>query len=157
MIALRNKLIFLMLIFSSGAWARDASAPECASWGGVRESKSIYFLDGLLEPDAQSALLDRATDSDLPSWLQIRYEKGALRFENKTPGLGLPFTIYHIRAEWLFSDGRVWEEGTVSFPEAMRCQILSLFPGQTSQSIVIKRPDSQENLRLRIRVWTSFL
>jgi len=156
MTALRNKLILLLLLLATPVWGADAFQPECADWGGVTESKALYFLDAAIEPSLQSSLLDRSVESDLPTWIQLRYENSELRFENRTPGLGLPFTIYHVKAEWVYPDGRVWEEVSVSFPDSFRCESLSLFPGQMSRSIHVKRPKSQENLRLKLRAWTSF-
>lgn len=126
-----------------------AEAPPCAEWGGVVESEQLYFLDPA--PDsAQSALID-FQGPFASSWLQAHVKGSRLVLRNKMPGLGLPTTIYHVQVEWVAQLGGL--VSSVSFPEEGVCESLSLFPGQYSPDLDLKRPDSLEPLRLRLKVW----
>jgi len=135
--------------FLAAALSAQAEVPECQGWGGVLESQSLYFVgpERLL---SQRALLDFEGRFG-PSWLQAHLEGNNLRIENVMPGVGIPATIYHFQVAWLNSTGELLSEK--SFPEKSRCEALSLFPGQSTASYVLKAPDSQETLRLQIRVW----
>jgi hypothetical protein len=142
-------LVFFLMCLSPRLFAE---APECAAWGGVQEAQALHFLEFDVETSAQRTLLD--TDSAWgPTWMQVVFENSELRFENKMQGLGLPFTVYHVKVDWLSPNGvRVAAE---SFPSDNRCEPLSLFPGGVSQSLPLRRPAAKEALRLRIRVWSA--
>lgn len=154
--ALRNKLILVLVLLSPLAMAFEEMDPECSNWGGVSPSQSLFFVDHKIDATPQNALMSRETDVESPTWIRVKYEDSHLQFENKTQGLGLPFTVYHMRAQWLLPDNTVLEESVTYFPEPSRCMALSLFPGQISTKIFVKRPDSSENLRLRVKVWSSY-
>lgn len=143
----------LLLVFATSFSLRadsNAQAPECADWDGILYSDNVYFLDPIIESGVQKALLD-AKEEWGPLWLQIQLHQHALTIENKTPGLGLPMSVYHMQVDWIDRDGKVLK--TQSFPGGSSCDALSLFPGQTSMDIPLNRPNSNEALRLQVKVW----
>ncbi len=150
--ALRNLFISMLIVASTSVLAKGE--PECSTWNGIMLSENVYFLDPQVEGDLQSALLDAGDDWG-PFWIQARLEESSLSFLNKTPGLGLPFTIYHVEVNWISPRGESIAEATQSFPASLSCAPLSLFPGQSSRKIEITRPDVSEKLRLQLRVWVS--
>jgi hypothetical protein len=153
--ALRNKLILLLILLSPNLLAMEVGAPECSTWGGVSESQALYFVDSQLDSSVQSTLLNSDVETQSPTWIRVSYSDSEIHFENKMPGYGLPFTIYHLKADWVNSDNQILENEGASFPDEFRCEGMSLFPSQVSRKIEIPRPQSSENLRLRVRVWTS--
>ncbi len=140
----------LSLVFCGAAHAY--TEPECSTWNGVLLSENVFFLDPSVEKSGQRALLD-AGDQWGPFWIQAQLEGNELKFENKMPGLGLPFTIYHVEVNWIGREGRELSDALQSFPAPAACAPLSLFPGQVSRSIEIVRPKTSENLRLQVKVW----
>jgi hypothetical protein len=129
--------------------AAVAKAPPCAEWGGVRVSRDLYFSESQ-GGVSQAALVDLQGRFG-PSWLQAQFKDKSLRFENKMPGLGLPSTIYHVELTWLSPLGHVL--ATNSYPEEAVCASMSLFPGQVSPIYPVERPQEDQALRLRVRVW----
>lgn len=145
-------LAMMMTMLTGLPVSADAKsqAPECADWDGILYSENVYFLDPEVETGAQKALLD-AKEEWGPLWLQMKYQHGALTVFNKTPGLGLPMSVYHIQVDWIGRSGEVVE--TQSFPGSTACDALSLFPGQESMDIPLDRPEVNETLRLQIKAW----
>jgi hypothetical protein len=140
-----------MLAFGMLATSAHAKAPPCAQWGGVSTSQDLNFLD-VGEGSSQSALVDLQGRFG-PSWLQASLDQGGLRFDNKTQGVGLPTTIYHVQVDWLSRMGEV--VGSQAFPEEGVCAPLSLFPGQYTDPLVLARPQTSEPLRVRLKIWAS--
>jgi hypothetical protein len=81
---------------------------------------------------------------------------GTLRLRNRMPELGLPAVFVWVRADVLDGDGRIVQELSRSFPGDDRCDVVSLFPGQTSAPFKLpewERFAADSELRVRVRVW----
>jgi hypothetical protein len=139
----------LFFVASAASVASQAEGPPCANWGGVKASRELHFIEPSTET-LQSALVDLEGRFG-PSWLESQIQDGGLRFENKMPGLGLATTIYHVQIDWITPLGRVL--ATQSYPSAGQCAAISLYPGHQSGVHHLKRPESVEALRVRLRVW----
>lgn len=149
-----TKLMTLSLSLVLCSTAQAYTEPECSTWNGVLLSENVYFIDPENEKFGQRALLD-AGDRWGPFWVQAQLDGSELKFENKMPGLGLPFTIYHVEVNWIGREGVELSDAIQSFPAPASCAPLSLFPGQVSRSIEVKRPKTSENLRLQVKVWAA--
>ena len=140
-----------ILLFGLMAVAANAKNPPCAEWGGVVGSQALYFVESL--PESHQAALVDLQGRFGPSWLQAVFKNSQFRFENKTPGVGLPSTIYYVQVDWLSRMGDV--VASQAFPEEGICAPLSLFPGQTSAWIDIPRPEHADALRVRMKFWAA--
>ena len=151
--------------FAPNVWAEESpSLLPCSGFDGLVEEPVISFVvddalaaDGSLIPSIQRSLI-----SDLghrSSWIEIEYNntKG-VRLVNRAPGLGLPFTAYHLRFEIADEEGRIVPGASVEFPSLGECKALALFPGQKSASIPIPHPpraEQPQTYRLRVTLWSS--
>lgn len=156
MLSLWSRTIIILTITTmagmGSAWA--AEQPECSEWDGILISENVFFMDTDLVPGEQKALLD-AGDEFGPFWIQAIVENQKLSFENMTPGVGLPFTVYHVQVNWIDRNGKIIENEIQSLPASGKCSPLSLFPGQLSGEIELERPKTEQQLRMQLKVWVS--
>ncbi len=94
-------------------------------------------------------------DSDRLGWVASSFEfsKG-LRFENLTPGMGIPIDIFRVEIEKISTDSGANHERSLLFPD-QDCGWVSMFPGQRTPLFKINDDFLKENDRFRVLVWAS--
>lgn len=139
-------IMVLMLL----SYSLKAETPQCAQSAQFLASESLYFSRPHVK-SSQAALLSLEGDDFGPLWIKARVSEEGLSFENTLPGLGLPFTLYHVQVKWLDRMGQ--ELKTESFPAKEACAPLSLFPGQETSPLQLKAPNADPHLRVELKVW----
>lgn len=87
------------------------------------------------------------------SWLEVDYSSSGIVIRNRQLGVGIPMTLFAIKAELLDESGAVMSEEYLH--DDAECAGLSLFPGQATRqfklhSIESSRARLLKRLRLRI-------
>jgi hypothetical protein len=129
-----------------------ASGDECelprGGWGVFSGPVFVWKKDfeqrGLFSPD-----------SDRLGWVASSFESlSGLRFENVTPGMGLPIDIFRVEIVKIAADVNGVHESSVLFPD-QDCGWVSMFPGQRTPLFKITDGFLGENDRFRVMVWAS--
>ena len=130
----------------------DPETPPCAEFTNLRQELPVSFVYGA--PGIQSAL--SPSTSGRGGWMQVEYQHPNFRIRNLTPGVALPYGIFHVDVEVRAPRGEVSSDLSSAWPAPQTCASLSLFPGQQTRWIEIpKGADVDPNThRIRFMIWT---